>query len=442
MVDMEKILSEPVGLSDGIEVEDYVIGTYIIEINARMDGLYMGKFAAVEQTTGTWVRVPAETAEVRKNHIAKVIGVYELPFWEYEIPKNVEARQYCLQLAFPVTNLTNPDGSFNFPMMFTALIGNISMGGKLKLVDITFPKRVLAKLPGPNHGIDGVRSMLGVPKRPLLNNMVKPCTGHTAPVAADLIYKAAVGGCDVIKDDELISNAEFNTLEDRISQGMAALDKANEEKGEKTIYTINITDNFPDVLEHANKMVSMGANGLMVNYIVQGTPLLMALRMDNQINKVPLMGHMDFAGVWYEDPWSGISSHLTLGKIPRLCGADILVTPAPYGKAYFVEERFQQVLLDQTYPLANIKPMLPMPSGGITAGLVEKCCQDCGTDILIGSGGGIHAHPDGPIQGAKSFRQAIDAVMEGKTAKEKAKEPGCEALAKSLGTWGSKRTGA
>ena len=57
--------------------------------------------------------------------------------------------------------------------------------------------------------------------------------------------------------------------------------------------------------------------------------------------------------------------------------------------------------------------MLPMPSGGITPGMVEQCVKDCGKDVLIGSGGGIHAHPDGAIAGAKAFRQAVDAVMAG-----------------------------
>ncbi|MHA2497497.1 MAG: RuBisCO large subunit C-terminal-like domain-containing protein, partial [Candidatus Hodarchaeales archaeon] len=37
--------------------------------------------------------------------------------------------------------------------------------------------------------------------------------------------------------------------------------------------------------------------------------------------------------------------------------------------------------------------------------------KDLGADVLIGSGGGIHAHPDGSIAGARAFRQAIDIGM-------------------------------
>jgi len=79
-----------------------------------------------------------------------------------------------------------------------------------------------------------------------------------------------------------------------------------------------------------------------------------------------------------------------------------------------------------------------MPSGGITPGMVEKCIKEAGKDILIGSGGGIHSHPDGPIAGAKAFRQAIDAVMQGKSVREVAKEQ--KELGIALGVWGSGKT--
>nr|MBC8274202.1 ribulose 1,5-bisphosphate carboxylase [Chloroflexota bacterium] len=59
---------------------------------------------------------------------------------------------------------------------------------------------------------EGVRKVLGVEKRPLLNNMIKPCTGYTCEVGAELFRKAATGGCDIVKDDELIADASFNSV--------------------------------------------------------------------------------------------------------------------------------------------------------------------------------------------------------------------------------------
>ncbi len=433
----EELLSRPQALEDGIEIEKYIIATYTAALKPKMMATTMAQFAAIEQSTGTWVRVPAETDEVRRRHVAKVLGVYEVPNFEYEVPKEVTERYYVFRLAFPVTNLMNSKGKFNFPLMFTAIYGNISMGGKLKLVDIQMPKSVLKQFKGPKYGIDGFKKLLGIKGRPVLNNMIKPCTGHSCEVAGDLAYEAFVGGCDVVKDDELIADAEFNTLEDRLTSVMEAADRAASETGERKIYTIGICDQFPDILEHANKVQDLGGNGLLINYLPAGLSMLRAIAEDKSI-KLPILAHMDFAGTWYQDQWSGVASNLTLGKIPRLCGSDSIVLPAPYGKAIVVDERFFMNIKELVFPLRNVKPTLPMPSGGIQAGMIEKVIRDCGIDVMIGSGGGVHAHVDGPAAGARSLRQAIDAAIEGIPVKEYAKDH--EELAKAIGTWGTGRT--
>lgn len=422
---------EALGL-DGIDLEKYIIASYIIKRPKGQNVNYLSRFAAIEQSTGTWVRVPAETAEVRKNHVAKVLGVYELPFYEYNIPKDIKERTYFVQIGFPIVNFRP-----QIPMLFTSVIGNISITHGLKLVDLAFPKEWLQGFKGPKFGIDGLRKLLNIPKRPLLNNMIKPCTGHTCEVGADLLYEAAVGGCDVVKDDELISNPEFNTLEDRIVAYMEAVDRANSEKGEKTLYTINITGKFPDMFEYADKMIELGANALMINFLSTGFEALRQLAEDPSI-KVPILGHMDFAGAYIGGEWTGLTSNLVFGKLPRICGADMLVIPAPYGKAEILDERYETNLRMLRYPYQHIKPTLPMPSGGITQGMVEKTMKDAGMDILIGSGGGIHSHPDGPKKGAIAFRQAIDAVMQGIPVKNYAKDH--QELAVALGLWGTGKT--
>ncbi|MFX1479905.1 MAG: RuBisCO large subunit C-terminal-like domain-containing protein [Promethearchaeota archaeon] len=430
----EKYLDTPeaIGL-DGIDLEKYIIASYVIKRPKGQNVNYLSRFAAIEQSTGTWIRVPAETEEVRKYHVARVLGVYELPHIEYGVPKEVKERIYFVQIGFPIVNIKG----LGIPMLFTTVIGNISITHGLKLVDLAFPKAWLEDFKGPKFGIDGLRDLLKIPERPLLNNMVKPCTGHTADVAADLVYKAAVGGCDVVKDDELISDPSFNRLEERIVKVMEAVDKADSEKGEKTLYTINITTKFPDMFEYADKMIELGANALMINYLTTGFEALRQIAEDPSI-KVPILGHMDFGGTYFGGLWTGMTSMLTFAKLPRICGADTVVIPAPYGKAEFLDERYEQNLKALRFPLQHIRPTLPMPSGGITPGMVEKCIKEAGNDILIGSGGGIHSHPDGPIAGAKAFRQAIDAVMAGKDVRKVAKEQ--KELGVALGVWGSGKT--
>jgi len=422
-------LSEPLALPEGVDYDEYIICTYIGHIDSDINVNIIGPALAIEQSTGTFVPVPMETPEVRRRHVAKVVSFTQIPDYEFERPgrKEEPKRTYVIQLAFPYINVKNM-----VSMLLTAIFGNISMGGELKMVDVRFPKVYVDDFKGPKFGIEGIRKILKVPKRPLLNNMIKPCTYTWAPEFSQLFYDAAVGGCDIIKDDELVSNQDYNKLEDRVPAFMEMADKADSEKGEKTIYTANITDKLPNILENADKVQELGANGIMINFPVLGFEVLRALAEDPSV-KVPILGHMDFAGAMYMAPWFGVSSHLILGKLARLCGADIVVHPAPYGKASVIQEKYIRVANTLRWPFYHLRPTMPMPSGGITAGLVDRCVNDLGTDIIIGSGGGIHAHPDGPKAGATAFRQAIDATLQGikltkygKTHKE---------LGRALGVW-------
>lgn len=412
----EEILGLPMALPDGVDYDEYIIATYLASFPAEVPIPMLSMALAVEQSTGTWVPVPGETPEVRRRHVAKVLGVYEVPDFEFEVPSSVQTRNWVIQVAYPEVNI-----GAQIPMLLTSVVGNISMGGNIKLLDVRFPEKYVAGFKGPKFGIDGVREILGVPKRPLLNNMIKPCTGYPLELGADLFRDAALGGCDIIKDDELIADASFNSVEGRVKRYMEIEKQVYEETGERTLYTVNITDSVPKVFENARRAVELGCNALMVNYLAVGLPVMQALAEDPSIN-VPILAHMDVAGAMYMSPLHGVSSHIILGKLPRLAGADVVVIPAPYGKAPVIPDKFRNVAKNLTFPLYHLKPTFPMPSGGITQSMVPKAVADLGTDIVIGSGGGIHAHPQGPVAGGKAFRQAIDAVMQGIPLVEYAKE--------------------
>jgi 2,3-diketo-5-methylthiopentyl-1-phosphate enolase len=426
-MEMQEILGLPISLPDGVEYDDYVIGTYLVSYSAALPIPIIAPMLAVEQSTGTWVPVPGETVDVRCQHIAKVIGVYEVPDYEFAVPPNLQTRQWFVQVAYPEVNIGE-----QIPMLLTTVVGNISMGGDIKLVDIRFPKKYVAGFKGPKFGIEGIRKILGVKKRPLLNNMIKPCTGYRLKVGAELFRKAALGGCDIIKDDELIADASFNSVVGRVKRYMQIEKQVYEEKGEHTLYTVNVTDKIPKVFENARRAVELGCNALMINYLAVGFPVMQALADDPAIN-VPILAHMDVAGALYMSPWHGLSSHLVLGKLPRLAGADIVVIPAPYGKAPVIEYKFRNVARNLAFPLYNLKRTFPMASGGITPSMVPTVMAALGNDIVIGSGGGIHAHPKGPVAGGKAFRQAIDATMKGIPLSEYAKDH--QELAISLKEW-------
>ncbi len=429
---VDAFADKPIALPEGIDMENHIVATYWVRADKSMDMALMGQILAIEQTTGTWVPVPGETPEVRAGHVAKVIGVYEAPFYEYGLPEDIKEREYILQIAFPSANVED-----QLPMLLTATIGNISLVPNFKLLDIRMPKATLDQYQGPAFGIDGWYKALGIEKgRPLLNNMIKPCSGYPLEVGTRLFRDVAMGGCDVIKDDELIANMRYNDAVERVKHYMAIEKQVYEETGEHTLYTVNVTDRLPRMFNLAKRCIDAGANAMMVNYLAVGPEAMRALAEDPDIN-VPILAHMDLAGAYFMSPYQGISSPIIFGKIPRLCGADAIVLPFSLGgKGIYMNDRFMASTRNLTYPFGSLKPTLPMPSGGITPANVPDCINTLGRDIMIGSGGGIHAHPQGPTAGTKAFRQAIDAVLNGIPLEQYSEEH--EELGVALGTWKKK----
>ena len=430
--DFDDFADKPITIPESIDMENNLIATYWVQMDKAWDASVMSQVIAIEQTTGTWTPVPGETPEIRAKHVAKVIGVYESPYYEYGVPADVTNRQYIIQLAFPAANVED-----QLPMMLTALVGNISLVPNFKLLDIRFPKATLDQYNGPRFGTDGWWTALGLKKeRPLLNNMVKPCSGYPLEVGAELFRQAALGGCDVIKDDELIANMRYNDAVKRVKTYMKIEKQVYNETGEHTLYTVNVTDRLPRMFDLAKRCIDAGANAMMVNYLAVGPEAMRALADDPNIN-VPILAHMDVAGAYFMSPYQGMSSPIILGKIPRLCGADSIVLPFSMGgKAMYMHERFMATTRNLIYPMGKLKPTMPMPSGGITPNNVQDIVNALGMDIMIGSGGGIHAHPKGPKAGARALRQAIDAAMKGIKLEEYAKEH--EELGIALGVWGKK----
>ena len=420
-------------MTESIEPEEHVIATYLVEKEPDVDILAYAFAIAIEQTTGTWVPVPEETPEVRQKHAGKVMGIYEIPHHEFELPAGLQSRSFVINIAFPWVNF-----GAQIPMLLSTVIGNISMMGRLKLIDLHFPQSFVREFKGPKFGIAGIRKLLDIPERPLLNNMIKPCTGFPPEVGAKLFYEVATGGVDIIKDDELLADPTFNPLEKRVRMYMDAERRAYEETGERTLYTANITDRVDKVLDNAKRAIDAGANALMLNYLTTSISMLRTLAEDPDIN-VPILAHLDFAGVLYESPFSGVSSHLVLGKLPRLAGADMLVYPSPYAKFSFLRNRHLQVAQMLRAPFYNLPAIFPMPGGGVHQGTVPLLVKELGTDFIVGAGGAIHGHPMGPRAGGIAFRQAIDAVMAGIPLEKTAREH--PELQAALKAWGILETG-
>ena len=82
--------------------------------------------------------------------------------------------------------------------------------------EFCMPKPFLNAFSGPSFVIEGLQNLTGVYDRPLLLNMIKPCTGFMAEVGQKIFYETALGGVDFIKDDELLGDPTFCPLVQRV----------------------------------------------------------------------------------------------------------------------------------------------------------------------------------------------------------------------------------
>jgi 2,3-diketo-5-methylthiopentyl-1-phosphate enolase len=416
------VFAMPEGLGPG----EFVVATYAYRTPPGVDILASAHALAEMQSTGTWVTLERETASLRDRHAARVVAVWEVPDQEVVEPAQGH-HDWIVQLAFPVHNL-----GAQIPLLLATVYGECASAGEIRLLDLDLPAAFTNAFKGPKFGVDGIRTLVGVQDRPLLIVIMKPAIGMTPRDSAEVFYQVALGGADGIKDDELLVSHPWSHFVDRVRAHERAAQRAYDETGHRTLYFVNITDRPDRLVQNAYRAVEAGASALLVDYLTVGISALSMLADDPAI-AVPIMGHLAFAGAIYAAPRTGVSSHLVLGKLPRLAGADVVVYPSPYGTLQFTRSKHIRLAQAMTEPFHGIRPLLPAPGGGLHAGMTKHLVDDLGMDFAIGAGGAVHGHPMGATAGARAIRQAIDAVVRGDPLAEAAAQH--RELAAALERW-------
>ncbi|MCC7354200.1 MAG: ribulose 1,5-bisphosphate carboxylase [Anaerolineae bacterium] len=385
---------------DSIDRDKFIIATYYIEDAPESD--FIDHFAqlqrlVLEGSTGDWMRVAEETDEVREALTGRLVGYYEVP-----APKGT--KRAVFQIAYPTAAW---DRRPNFPMMMLGPAGNCFIfSTAFRLLDVSFPPSITKHFPGPKYGIEGVREMLGVKDRPLVLHIIKPKMGMTPEQTAEQCYRTAIGGVDIIKDDEMAGDVFNCSFEARLEAVNKALEKAERETGKKVLYFISVTDEVDRLAEKARWASRNGAGGLLLTYSA-GFSALKMLAADPEV-KVPILLHVShMLGLLPS------MSFIALAKMGRVAGADMILIPTMWSsyQVASLEEGLRTAFALQQ-DLHGLKRTWPLPGGGIHPGLVHLLVGDYGPDIVLMAGGGLLGHPQGYTAGAKAFRQAADAVMQ------------------------------
>lgn len=370
---------------------------------------------AAESSIGTWTDLSTmkpEIAQELKPHI-----------FELDEEENLVGISYPAEL-FEKSNM---------PQVLSSIAGNIygmKILDNLRLVDFYFPREFTRSFSGPDFGIDGVRNVLGVKDRPLVGTIVKPKVGLPSKEHAEVAFESWVGGCDIVKDDENLTNQPFNRFKDRIPETLEARDKAEEETGEKKIYMPNITSECNEMLERADYVKEHGGRYIMLDIVTLGFSAVQTVRQANL--GMVIHAHRAMHAALTRNERHGLSM-LALAKMARIVGVDQLHIGTVVGKMEGDKKQVTGIQKGITEQMHGLKPVFPVCSGGLHPGMVPELMHIMGQDIIIQAGGGIHGHPDGTRKGAVAMRQAVEATIDEIELKEHVKTH--EELKKALEKW-------
>ncbi|MEC0176547.1 2,3-diketo-5-methylthiopentyl-1-phosphate enolase [Paenibacillus favisporus] len=383
---------------------------------------------AVGMTVGSWTELPQAKRESMQKHLGEVLQVDV-----HEPEGAAPGERYAdVTIAYPDINFSR-----DIPALLVTVFGKISMDGKIKLNRLGFSDHFVRGFPGPKFGIAGIRDILGVHDRPLLMSIFKSVIGLNADELREQFLRQALGGVDLIKDDEILFENELTPIEKRVEVCLKAAEAAQKETGKKLLYAANLTGPTSSLKSQAKKAIGAGANALLFNVLSYGYDVLHELSSDPEIN-VPIAAHPALAGAFYPSPHYGISASVLLGQLMRLAGADLVLFPSPYGSVTMPKAENMAIrdeLISRELPM---KASMPVPSAGIHPGLVPLILRDFGTDVVVNAGGGIHGHPMGTEAGGRAFVQAIAAAQQSIPLAQYA-EDGHPELKAALEAWGGER---
>ena len=392
------------------EETDIICKFYVEPEDASIKEIAGG--VAAESSIGTWTELTTIKHYVKKlaAHVFSIKG-------------------NDVKIAYPIELFEEE----NMPNILSSIAGNV-FGLKtlknLRLNDIYFPPQLIKNFKGPKYGIEGIRKLLKVNARPLVGTIIKPKLGLKTADHAEVAYEAWLGGCDIVKDDENLSNQRFNPFEDRVIKTLESRDKAEEETGERKVYMANVTAETKKMLKRAEFVLNHGGEYIMVDILTCGFSALQTLCEED----FDLVIHAHRAGhaAFTKDPKHGISMQV-IAKIARIIGVDQLHVGTGVGKMFETRKEVSENIEALKEEMNGLKRTFPVASGGLHPGLVPALIKFFGTDFIIQAGGGIHGHKEGTISGSKAMRQAVDATLKNIPLSEYAKTH--KELENALQTW-------
>jgi len=382
-------------------VREEVVATYTIETPGSLK--WAAEALAGEQSTGTFIQIPGETAEIHQKHAGRVVEVEPLdssqtPALLGSVPASGSFNRGRIKVAFPVQNF-----GYALPNLMATVAGNLfelNQFSGIRLEDVDFPASYIVK------------------DRPMVGTIIKPSVGLTPEATGELAFSLADAGIDFIKDDELMANPPHSPFAKRFESVIGQLHRVAESSGRMVMYAANVTDNVDQMRRNIDLVEKSGGTCVMVSANHIGLSGLDVVRSHTSL---PIHAHRNGWGALTRDPMLGYS-YLFWQKIWRLAGADHLHVNGLRNKFWEPDESVIRNARAVLNPLGSAPVAVPVFASAQTALQAPETYAALGSaDILYVCGGGIMAHPAGPVAGLRSINEAWEAAIAGIPLDEYAK---------------------
>ena len=286
--------------------------------------------------------------------------------------------------------------------LVNCLYGNISLQPGIRLMGFDLSETLSRCYRGPRFGQAGLRNLVGVQDRPLLCTAIKPM-GLSPKELAEMAYRLALGGIDLIKDDHGLTDQSFCPFEERVLRCAEAVARANQETGGQVRYLPNVTAPAPEIRHRAQHAREAGAGGLLFCPGLAGLDAMRALADDDTL-ALPILSHPAFQGSYTLDPRGGLAHGVLFGLLNRLAGADATIFPSDGGRFAFTPDECRDIVAGATRPLGDCKPIFPVPAGGLRLDRVPELIRFYGSDCILLIGGDLHRGAD-LVESCRDFHE-------------------------------------
>jgi ribulose-bisphosphate carboxylase large chain len=290
----------------------------------------------------------------------------------------------------------------DLPQCLNVLFGNISLKPGIRIVGIDWPAQLLGSLGGPGYGSAGLRALTVAGERPLLCTALKP-VGLSARELAERAADFARGGIDIIKDDHGLADQPTAPFAERLAHCQEAIERVNASHGTRALYFPNVTAPAACLHERLAAVRAAGCRGVLVSPWLVG---LDTLRLIREGYGLAILAHPALTGSLFGRS-AGIAPELLLGDLFRLAGADAVIYPNTGGRFDFSGRTCERLNHHLRRPLAELRPAMPVPAGGMNVSSAAHWVRRYGPDTMLLIGGSLYAQGD-LVAGAAALRRAVE----------------------------------